>query len=303
MTPNVGSQLWRRRCARLQRIEQQIRLAAAPHLEQRVPIAVVPIPTQRRLQRAHVFAAQRIAQTRLGLGLLQLVSLQTLRYVVERARPAAADARLIPTAPMAAIQNDAAGVDGVFEQAVDSRVHLDALARLLKPTGGVQGRRGAVHARVHGIAEVLRFLAVDFGQISGLRLAEQLVPELHVDELVLGVEDVVVEVVVEAVDDRLVPVVEVRPDAERALVGVLVDALADRVAQERAEETRVGVVAELEQVGLVELKGGRELLGDLVDAVEPLEEDGAALVDVVEVGGVAVALAELVAVEEPVDFD
>jgi hypothetical protein len=124
-----------------------------------------------------------------------------------------------------------------------------------------------------------------------------------VDELVLGVEDVVVEVVVEAVDDRLVPVVEVRPDAERALVGVLVDALADRVAQERAEETRVGVVAELEQVGLVELKGGRELLGDLVDAVEPLEEDGAALVDVVEVGGVAVALAELVAVEEPVDFD
>ena len=58
-----------------------------------------------------------------------------------------------------------------------------------------------------------------------------------------------------------------------------------------------------EQVGLFELKGGLELARDLVDAVEPLEEDGAALVDVVEVGRVAVALVELVAVEEPVDFD
>ena len=84
---------------------------------------------------------------------------------------------------------------------------------------------------------------------------------------------------------------------------MLVDALAYRVAQKRAEETRVGVVAELEQVGLVELKCGRELLGYLVDAVEPLEEHGAAFVYVVEVGRVAVALAEFVAVEEPVDFD
>ena len=167
---------------------------------------------------------------------------------------------------------------------------------MLKLTGGVQGRR-AVHAPVNGIVQVLHFQAVDYGQISGLRLAEQLVPQLHVDQLVLRVEDLVVVVVVEVVDDRLVLVVEVRPDAERALVGVLVDP----VAQKRAEETRVGVVAE--QVGLFELKGGLELARDLVDAVEPLEEDGAALVDVVEVGRVAVALVELVAEEEPVDFD
>ena len=69
----------------------------------------------------------------------------------------------------------------------------------------------------------MHFQAVDYGQISGLRLAEQLVPQLHVDQLVLRVEDLVVVVVVEVVDDRLVLVVEVRPDAERALVGVLVE--------------------------------------------------------------------------------
>jgi hypothetical protein len=299
----------------LQRIEQQIRLATASHLEQRIPIAIMPIPIQhigtRRLQRAHVFIAQRIAQVRLDIGLIQLVYLQTFGYVIERARfvyliPAAADSSLIATAPIAAIQYDAVGVYSVFEQAVYSRVgaliQLNVLARLLKLIG-VQGRRRAVQAGVYGIVQVLHFLAVDFGQISDLRLAEQLLPQLHVDQLVFGVQYLVVLVVVEIIDDLFVLVVEVRPYAERALVGVLVDALAYRVAQKRAEQTRVGVVAELEQVGLVELKCGRKLLGYLVDAVEPLEEHGAAFVYVVEVGRVAVALAEFVAVEEPVDFD
>ena len=134
-------------------------------------------------------------------------------------------------------------------------------------------------------------------------MAEEPVPELHVHELALRVEDLVVGVVVERVAHVGVVLVEIGPDGEGALVRVLVDALGGRVAQERAEQARVGVQAELEQHGLVELEGGGKLTRELIDAVEPLEKDRTAFVDVRVVGGVAVALRELVAVEEPVDLD
>lgn len=63
------------------------------------------------------------------------------------------------------------------------------------------------------------------------------------------------------------------------------------------------MVAELEEICLVEFKGPRELSLDLVDTVEPLEKDGTALVDVRVIFGVSVALGELVAEHEPVVLD
>ena len=90
---------------------------------------------------------------------------------------------------------------------------------------------------------------------------------------------------------------------EGALLNVIVGALHQRVAQKGAEQTRVGVCAELEQPRLTELEGAGELCVQLVDAVEPLQEDGRALA-LVGVGvGVAVPLRELVAEEEPVVVD
>jgi len=53
---------------------------------------------------------------------------------------------------------------------------------------------------------------------------------------------------------------------------VVVGALQQRVAEKGAEQTRVGVCAELYQPRLIELEGAGKLLEELVDAVEPLQE-------------------------------
>lgn len=54
------------------------------------------------------------------------------------------------------------------------------------------------------------------------------------------------------------------------------------------------------QEGLVELKGARKLPLQLVDAVQPLQEDGAALVQVLRVFSVAATVAEFVAKVKPI---
>ena len=54
-----------------------------------------------------------------------------------------------------------------------------------------------------------------------------------------------------------------------------------------------------DQVGHVELEVAGELLCQLVDAVQPLQEDGAALVGVLCADGVPTPVAELVAKVEP----
>lgn len=110
-------------------------------------------------------------------------------------------------------------------------------------------------------------------------------------------------VIIQMIDNILVLLVQIRPDTKRSLVSVLIDALDSRVAQKRAEQARIRVVAELEQKDLVELESGGELARDLIDTVEPLQEDRTPLVEVVVVGSVAVALRELVAEHEPVDLD
>ena len=63
------------------------------------------------------------------------------------------------------------------------------------------------------------------------------------------------------------------------------------------------MIAEFEQVGLVELKRGRKLPRYLVHAVEPLQEYGAAFVDVRVIGDMNVALSKFVAEHEPIYFD
>jgi len=132
-------------------------------------------------------------------------------------------------------------------------------------------------------------------QVSDLRVAEEFRPELHVDKLMVRVDHLFERVIVQVVDNLAVLAVQIGPDAECPLLDVIAHAFDHRVAQEGAEQARVGVVAELEQEGLVELEGPRELTLYLVDTVEPLQEHGTPLVDVVVAVGVAVALCELVA--------
>lgn len=110
-------------------------------------------------------------------------------------------------------------------------------------------------------------------------------------------------VIIQMIDNILVLLVQIRPDTKRSLVSVLIDALDSRIAQKRAEQARIRVVAQLEQKDLVELESGGKLARDLIDTVEPLQEDRTPLVEVVVVGRVAVALRELVAEHEPVDLD
>ncbi|RNA20019.1 hypothetical protein BpHYR1_010041 [Brachionus plicatilis] len=126
---------------------------------------------------------------------------------------------------------------------------------------------------------------------------------VHVAYFALWIDDLVERVVVQVVDELAVVLVQIGPDTERSLVRVFAGPLQVGVAQKSAEQTRVGVVAELEQKCFVELESGRVLAHYLVDAVEPLEKDGTTFVGVVGGGRVAVALRELVAELEPVDFD
>lgn len=62
-------------------------------------------------------------------------------------------------------------------------------------------------------------------------------------------------------------------------------------------------VAATHQEGLVELKQTGELFEQLVNAVQPLEEDGTLLAHVVGVLLVAAAVAKLVAKVQPVSLD
>lgn len=57
------------------------------------------------------------------------------------------------------------------------------------------------------------------------------------------------------------------------------------------------------QEGLVELKQAGELFEQLVDTVQPLQEDGALLAHIIRVLLVAAAIPELVTVVQPVDLD
>ena len=84
---------------------------------------------------------------------------------------------------------------------------------------------------------------------------------------------------------------------------MLVDSLRLRIAQKVAEQARVGVVTQLEQIVFVELERGRKLSRYLVDTIEPLEKHRAPLVHVIVIGDVAIALRELVAELKPVDLD
>ena len=89
---------------------------------------------------------------------------------------------------------------------------------------GGQRRRGGLDR----VVEALHLLSAH--QIGHIRLAEQLLPQLHVHQLAHGINDLVEWVVVQVVDNFLVAVIEVRPHAEGALLDVLVDSFDRRVA-------------------------------------------------------------------------
>lgn len=75
-----------------------------------------------------------------------------------------------------------------------------------------------------------------------------------------------------------------------------------RVAKERAEEIGVGVLDQLDEVRVREFEGAGELVEELVDAVQPLQEDRTAFVLVVATGRVAAAVGEFVAEGQPFAF-
>lgn len=93
------------------------------------------------------------------------------------------------------------------------------------------------------------------------------------------------------------------PDWECKLVDGPRLAVLLRVAQECAEQVRVRVLSQLYQVCLSELESARELLMHLVDAVKPLQEHRAALVDVVAACRLPAAVSKLVPERQPLALD
>ncbi len=75
------------------------------------------------------------------------------------------------------------------------------------------------------------------------------------------------------------------------------------IAQERAEQARIRVYAQLQQKQFIELECTRILFDKLIDAIEPLQEHRATFVQVRMVDGMAIALGKLVAKHEPIGFD
>lgn len=86
---------------------------------------------------------------------------------------------------------------------------------------------------------------------------------------------------------------EEAPHAERVIVDPLHPLLL-RVAQECAEQVGIGVVDELDEERVRELESTRELLDELVDAVQPLQEHGTALVLILATGSVATTVGKFV---------
>ena len=75
------------------------------------------------------------------------------------------------------------------------------------------------------------------------------------------------------------------------------------VAKERAEQLRVDVGGQLNKISGIELEVAGELSHKLVNAVQPLKENGTALVGIGNGDGVPAAIGHLVAVVQPVLFD
>lgn len=83
-------------------------------------------------------------------------------------------------------------------------------------------------------------------------------------------------------------IVDERPQRDRTFLGLELKALSLTVEEEGTELTRVDVLVQREEESLVELKDIRVLLHDLVDAIQPENEDGRTLL----ILGIAIILAE-----------
>lgn len=75
------------------------------------------------------------------------------------------------------------------------------------------------------------------------------------------------------------------------------------VIKEGSEERRICVMSQLDQEAQVEFKVARELKEELVNAVQPLQEDGTTLVEVGRSHGVTASVSHLVAKVEPFPFN
>lgn len=196
------------------------------------------------------------------------------------------------------------------------------------------------HRHLHGdvrVAHVDRRVAEPSRSFSVLHLLHQIVETSRLRHrfvrrrfVVVDVRLLVVLVVVEAAEVNVVPEGQVadvvggpqhflavrlvqrilvdrggheRPDGERAVRDGILQSLLHRVAQKRSEQTRVDVLGELYQVAHGEFEAARELAVDLMDAVDPLEKHGAALVGLLRADALSTSVPKLVSEAQPFLLD